>query len=156
MYFTFLKGILQTMCKALQYLIMKEAFQALVTTLGVMAVFDAVWLGVVAKSFYKKYIGFIMTDKPVWSAAILFYFIFAIGLTYFVVHPAWQQSWTTGKLLLAAGLFGLVTYATYDLTNQATLKNWPVTVTFVDLAWGTLLAATTSIITVAILKAIVK
>jgi uncharacterized membrane protein len=135
---------------------MKDALQALMATLGVMAVFDAIWLGVVAKSFYKKYIGFIMADKPVWSAAILFYVIFAVGLSYFVIHPAWQQSWPTGKLIVSAGLFGLVTYATYDLTNQATLKNWPATVTVVDLVWGTILATLTSTLAVSILKALVK
>lgn len=156
MYFTFLKGILQTAHKVLQYILMKEALQALIATLGIMAVLDAVWLGIVARSFYKKYIGFIMTDKPVWSAAVLFYIIFAIGLSYFVIHPAWQQSWATGKLALSAGLFGLVTYATYDLTNQATLKNWPATVTIVDLIWGTVLATMTSVIAVVLLKALAK
>ncbi|HMS23663.1 MAG TPA: DUF2177 family protein [Candidatus Saccharibacteria bacterium] len=129
---------------------------AFLTSLGTMAVLDAAWLGFIAPSFYKKHIGFIMTDKPNWLAAIAFYLIFIAGLTIFVVYPGWKESYSLIKIGLLGALFGLVTYATYDLTNQATLKNWPYIVTIVDLIWGTLLTASVSVVAVSILKAVIK
>ncbi len=129
---------------------------AFVTSLGAMAVLDAAWLGLVAPAFYKKHIGFIMTDKPNWHAAIAFYLIFILGVTVFVVYPGWKNVDSLVKVGLLGALFGLVTYATYDLTNQATLKNWPHIVTFVDLLWGTVLAATVSVVAVLLLKVFIK
>lgn len=114
--------------------------------LPVFLVIDMIWLGLVAKGFYAKQIGFLMKTNINWTAAIIFYLIFIVGLVLFVITPAitnnsWQQA------LLLGALFGLITYATYDLTNLATLKNWPLLVTVVDLLWGTILAASVSIIT---------
>lgn len=121
-----------------------------------MIVLDAAWLGLIAPKFYKKHIGFIMADKPNWFAAAAFYMIFILGVTLFVVYPGWREGWTVAKTLLLGGLFGLVTYATYDLTNQATLKNWPPIVTVVDMIWGTILTAAVAVVAVAVLKALVK
>lgn len=121
-----------------------------------MAVLDAAWLGLIAPSFYKKHIGFIMTDKPNWLAAIAFYLIFILGVTVFVVYPGWKNTDSLVKIGLLGALFGLVTYATYDLTNQATLKNWPHIVTIVDLLWGTFLTAVVSVVAVCILKILIK
>jgi len=121
-----------------------------------MAVLDAAWLGLIAPSFYKKHIGFIMTDKPNWFAATAFYLIFILGVTIFVVYPGWNNNDSYAKIALLGALFGLVTYATYDLTNQATLKNWPVIVTAVDLVWGTLLTAGVCTLSVILLKAFNK
>ncbi len=135
---------------------MMNYLYAFLTSLGTMAVLDAAWLGFIAPSFYKKHIGFIMTDKPNWLAAIAFYLIFIAGLTIFVVYPGWKESYSLIKIGLLGALFGLVTYATYDLTNQATLKNWPYIVTIVDLIWGTLLTASVSVVAVSILKAVIK
>lgn len=129
---------------------------AYLTSLGVMAVLDAFWLGFVAPAFYKKHIGFIMADAVNWGAAIAFYLIFILGVTVFVVYPGWQQDFAVIKIALLGGLFGLVTYATYDLTNQATLKNWPAIVTGVDLLWGTILTASVSVIAIFLLKTFVK
>lgn len=129
---------------------------AFITSLVTMTVIDAVWLGLVAPAFYKKHIGFIMSDTPNWYAAAIFYVIFIIGLTVFVVYPGWQNAGSLIKIGLLGALFGLVTYATYDLTNQATLKNWPVIITIVDLAWGALLCAAVSVIAVSFLKIIAK
>ena len=121
-----------------------------------MTILDAVWLGLIAPKFYKKHIGFIMADKPNWFAAAAFYLIFILGVTLFIVYPGWKDHWAILKIALMGGLFGLVTYATYDLTNQATLKNWPAIVTGVDLLWGTLLTGAVSVVAVSILKALVK
>jgi len=105
---------------------------------------DMVWLGVAAKNFYTKQIGFLMTPKVNWVAAILFYLLFLAGLVVFAIAPAVEKgSWA--HALVLGTLFGLVTYATYDLTNLATLKDWPLALTVVDLIWGTLLAGSVSV-----------
>jgi len=135
---------------------MSNYVYAFLTALGTMTVLDAAWLGLIAPKFYKNHIGFIMADKPNWFAALSFYLIFILGLTIFVVYPGWKNVDSLVKIGLFGALFGLVTYATYDLTNQATLKNWPPIVTIVDLIWGTVLTATVSVTAVCILKAFIK
>jgi len=103
-----------------------------------------VWLGLAAKNFYTKQIGFLMTPKVNWVAAILFYLLFLVGLVIFVIAPAVERdSWA--RALMLGALFGLVTYATYDLTNLATLQDWPLALTVVDLIWGTTLAGSVSV-----------
>ncbi len=96
---------------------------------------DMVWLGVVAKDFYAKHLGYLMAPKVNWLAALAFYMLFILGLLVFVIQPALVEQ-NLVKLLLTAALFGLVTYSTYDLTNLATVKDWPILITAVDLAWG--------------------
>lgn len=105
----------------------------------IFIIIDAIWLGFVAPKFYKDQIGHLMADKPNLIAALVFYLIFIVGIVYFVVQPAVDQQSIT-KLLIAGALFGFITYATYDLTNLATLRDWPLKVTIVDLAWGTTLS----------------
>jgi uncharacterized membrane protein len=112
-------------------------------TLAVFFLIDMVWLGIVAKTFYRKHLGYLMAPKIVWSAAILFYLLFIAGLLVFAVRPALAAGAPSRALLLGAFL-GLVSYATYDLTNLATFKDWPVVVTVVDLAWGTILGGAVS------------
>lgn len=107
---------------------------------------DMVWLGLVAKNFYSKYLGSLMSPTVNWLAAIIFYLLFIVGVVVFVVTPALKQNSWTSALFLGA-LFGLISYATYDLTNLATLKNWPLIVTIVDLIWGTVLSASVSLVT---------
>ena len=117
--------------------------------LPVFFVIDLIWLVLVAKNFYQKQIGFLMTPDVKWFAAIIFYLLFIGGLVTFVITPAVEKhSWINA--LLFGALFGLITYATYDLTNLATLKDWPLLVTVVDLIWGSVLSASVSIITWAI------
>lgn len=112
--------------------------------LPVFFIIDMVWLGVVAKSFYAKQIGFLMKTDINWTAAILFYLLFIVGLVLFVIAPALEKgSWM--QALLFGALFGFISYATYDLTNLATLKDWPLPVTLVDLLWGAVLAASVSV-----------
>lgn len=114
--------------------------------LTVFIAIDMVWLVLVAKKFYQEQIGFLMKPDINWGAAIIFYLLFIVGLVTFVISPAiYRHSWV--HALLFGALFGLITYATYDLTNLATLKNWPVLVTIVDLIWGTVLSASISVIT---------
>lgn len=114
--------------------------------LPVFFAIDMIWLGLVAKNFYKNQIGFLMTPNINWVAAIIFYLLFIVGLVIFVITPAVEKGSWMYALLLGA-LFGLIAYATYDLTNLATLKDWPLLVTIVDLAWGAVLAASVSVIT---------
>jgi uncharacterized membrane protein len=114
--------------------------------LPVFFAIDMAWLGLVAKNFYSKQIGFLMKTDVNWTAAILFYLLFIAGLVVFVITPAVEKgSWV--HALLFGALFGLITYATYDLTNLATLKDWPLLVAVVDLCWGTALASSVSMIT---------
>lgn len=113
--------------------------------LPVFFVIDMIWLVLVAKNFYQQQIGFLMKPDVNWLAAIIFYLLFIVGLVVFVISPAVEKnSWI--HALLYGAFFGLITYATYDLTNLATLKDWPVLVTVVDLIWGTVLAASVSVI----------
>jgi uncharacterized membrane protein len=114
--------------------------------LSVFLVIDMLWLGFVAKNFYRDQMGTLMKSDINWAAAGAFYLLFALGLVVFVIAPAIEKnSWK--HALLFGALFGLVTYATYDLSNLATLKDWPLLVTIVDLVWGTTLAASVSTIT---------
>ena len=106
---------------------------------------DMLWLGLLARTFYRKHLGYIMAPSPNWPAAIIFYLLFLVGLLVFVVHPG-LESGSLKTTLLRAALYGLITYATYDLTNQATLKDWPVVVTVVDMAWGVFLSVAVSTI----------
>jgi uncharacterized membrane protein len=110
---------------------------------------DMVWLVLIARNFYKNQIGFLMKPEVNWPAAIIFYLLFLVGLVVFVIEPAVaKKEWL--QALGKGALFGLITYATYDLTNMATLKDWPFTVVWVDMIWGTVLAASVSVITYAL------
>lgn len=114
--------------------------------LPVFFIIDMIWLVLVAKNFYQKQIGFLMRPDINWYAAIAFYLLFIAGLVVFVINPALEKHTWTNAMLYGA-LFGLITYATYDLTNLATLKDWPLLVTLVDLIWGSVLAALISVVT---------
>ncbi|PKK98265.1 MAG: DUF2177 domain-containing protein [Tenericutes bacterium HGW-Tenericutes-2] len=114
---------------------------------------DLLWLGIIAKNIYQKYIGELLKPDVNWVAAILFYLLFIGGLVIFVLMPAVDAgSWV--KALLLGALFGFITYATYDLTNLATLKGWPIQITIIDLIWGTFLGASTSTLSYLVYKLI--
>ena len=113
----------------------------LATAIGFLAI-DSVWLGVIAPDLYERSIGHLMADTFRLDGAIAFYVMFIAGILYFAVFPAlnaenprWQAATVKG------GLLGALTYATYDLTNFATLKDWPVSLVYIDIAWGTFLTA---------------
>lgn len=117
-------------------------------TLVAFFAIDMAWLGLVARGFYKNHIGFLLSDKPNWYAAVSFYLLFIAGLLVFAVVPA-VQTGSLKRVVALGALYGLITYATYDLTNQATVKNWPWIVTVVDMAWGAILAASVGAISFA-------
>ncbi len=104
-------------------------------TLVSFAVLDFVWLGLIATSFYKAQIGTHMADQPNWAAALAFYALYIVGLMIFAIRPASLSGGVTQGMLLGA-LFGLFCYATYDLSNLATLKNWSLSLSLVDIGWG--------------------
>ncbi len=114
--------------------------------LPVFMAVDMVWLGAIAKGFYRAQLGPLLRPDVNWTAAIIFYLLYITGLVLFVIGPSIEK----GSWIYALGfgaLFGLISYATYDLTNLATLKDWPLVITLVDLAWGAVLGAMVSIIT---------
>ena len=113
---------------------------AFFSTLALMGVLDGLWLGVVARKFYRSQLGSLMAARPNWIAAGIFYLIFAVGVTYFVVNPAIADDRPVSALYRGA-FFGLVAYATYDLTNQATIEGWSPVVTVVDMLWGAIMTA---------------
>jgi uncharacterized membrane protein len=118
----------------------------IVTYLAILAAFlllDAVWLGLVARQFYASRLGDLLAPNVQWWAAILFYLLFAAGILHFVVGPR-SAGGTPAGVFVAGAFFGLVTYAAYDLTNQAVLRGWPPVITIVDLAWGAVLTGTVS------------
>jgi uncharacterized membrane protein len=111
---------------------------AYLTTAVVFLAIDMVWLGFVAKTFYRDRIGHLLAEDFNLVAATGFYLFYVIGIVIFAVAPALQSgSWKTA--LTMGALFGLFAYATYDMTNLATLRGWPVAVTVVDMAWGTVI-----------------
>lgn len=116
------------------------------TALSLFLILDGVWLGFLAKSFYAKQIGFLFKTNINWIAALLFYVLFIFALLIFVINPAIEKNSIIHAILLGA-LFGFITYATYDLTNLATLKDWPIAVTIVDLIWGSFVTAVVSSVT---------
>jgi uncharacterized membrane protein len=118
-----------------------------ITLIAFLAI-DLVWLGVIAKSMYQKYLGYLMAPEVTWWAAFLFYFLFVVGLLVFVVDPGLKENSLTATLWRAA-LFGLITYATYDLTSHALIKDWPAIITAVDLIWGVVLSMIVSSISYA-------
>lgn len=117
----------------------------------VFIVIDLIWLGVIASKLYRKYLGFIMADKFNMPAALLFYLIFVGGIVFFVINPALANQ-SLAYAIGAGAFFGFIAYATYDLTNLATLKNWPVLITFIDLIWGSFVSASVGGITYLILQ----
>ncbi len=109
-------------------------------------VIDLIWLVLIAKDLYQRQIGHLMAENVNWAAAVIFYLLFIGGLVFFAIYPAVNDGqWT--KALLYGALFGFMAYATYDLTNLATLKDWPIQITIIDLVWGTFLGASVSSLT---------
>jgi uncharacterized membrane protein len=105
-------------------------------SLGVLLLLDAVWLGWIAKGFYQNQLGSLLSASVSWLPAILFYFLYAAGLTIFVTLPAIDRDDSLLRIALLSALFGLVAYGAYDLTNLATLREFPVFLAFVDMTWG--------------------
>lgn len=114
-----------------------------ISTLVVLAIIDAAWLFTMADRIYRPVIGELLVEKFRPAPAIIFYLLFCLGVTLFATLPGMKSGdWKTAALW--GGLFGFFCYATYDLTNQATLKVWATKITLIDLAWGTFLCATSA------------
>ncbi len=127
--------------------------QLYVVSICVFALCDLLWLGVIARNFYQSRLGHLLGDVVVWPAAIVFYIVFLFGLTYFVTYAHFNDGVRT--ILVQGFLFGLVTYGAYDLTNHATLREWPLAVTLIDMLWGAclgMIVAVVSYLTVHALK----
>ena len=113
---------------------------------AVFLVLDLAWIGFVAQGLYERLLGDLLADEPNVAAAVLFYVIFLAGLVYFVIAPAVEQGSPRSALLRGAA-FGLVTYATWDLTSLAVIEGFPVAIVPIDIAWGAVLGATVSAVT---------
>ena len=111
---------------------------AYLLTVVVFFAIDLTWLGLIAKNLYRKYLGGFLSDTVNWTAAFVFYALFIIGIFIFSILPAVEKN-SFSHAVIMGGLFGFFTYATYDLTNLATLKNWPLTIVYIDIIWGTIL-----------------
>ena len=109
-------------------------------TVPVFFVIDIIWLGVVAKGFYQKNLKYILSPNVNWTAAIIFYLIYIAGILIFAVLPAVAKDSLRHAAVWGA-LFGFFTYATYDLTNLALLKDWPIVIVIVDILWGVVLCS---------------
>jgi uncharacterized membrane protein len=125
---------------------MKTTIIAYLSSLIPMLVIDFIWLTTMSKRFYSVHIGHLMSGSPKLIPAAIFYLIYALGVAVLIILPAIHNQSGIGKVFLLGALLGLVAYGTYDLTNQATLKNWPTIVALVDLAWGALVTGIVSVI----------
>ena len=132
---------------------MNEILKVLVVA-GSMVLIDGVWLATMTSRFYKKNLGNLLAEKANFLAAGLFYAIYVVGVLVIIINPALENKYSYVKTFVHGALFGLVAYSTYDLTNQATLKNWPVIVTIVDMLWGALLTGLVSVVALRIIKAL--
>jgi len=115
-------------------------------TVPVFFAIDMVWLGFAARTFYRSHLGPLLRPNVNWAAAILFYLLYILGILIFATLPALEDR-SLPQAAVLGGLFGFFAYATYDLTNLATVARWPLAVTLVDLAWGAAVAAATAYLT---------
>jgi uncharacterized membrane protein len=107
---------------------------------------DMLWLGVIAKNMYAKYLGKFISNEVNWTAAIVFYLLFVAGVMIFAIIPGITDN-SLKQLIIKAALFGLFTYATYELTNMATIKNWPLNIVIIDIIWGMALSTIVAVVT---------
>ena len=126
-------------------------FKLYAVALPTFLVMDLIWLGVVARSFYQGQMGHLMRAHVNWAAAIAFYLLFVAGIVVLAVWPAVERKSFTHALALGA-LLGLVTYAAYDLTNLATVKDWPVLITAIDLVWGSFVSGITALLSFLVIR----
>lgn len=116
-----------------------------IASLASFLVIDMIWLGLVARGMYRAQMGPLLAESPNWTAAFVFYALFILGVMFFVVSPAIDaDSW--GVLLRNGAFFGLITYATYDLTSLAVVKGFPASIAMIDMVWGTVLVTSVSAI----------
>jgi len=119
-------------------------------TLPVFFAIDMLWLGLIAKNIYQEQLGHYLKTNPNWPAAIIFYLIYIIGIIIFAVLPNINKE--PPKAAIFGALFGFFAYATYDLTNYSTIKNWPLGIVIIDIIWGTILTSTVALVSYFIAK----
>jgi uncharacterized membrane protein len=117
-------------------------------TAGIFFIIDLFWLGAAARGLYDRHIGGLLRDQVNWAAAVLFYLIYIGGILVFVQIPALSGNWSILRVALYGGMLGFFAYATFDLTSLALIRNWSVTITVVDLIWGTVLTGSTAALSV--------
>jgi uncharacterized membrane protein len=130
---------------------MRQLILHYLVVFGVFLAIDAVWLSNAGRLLYVPEIGALLKERPNFVVAFLFYAIYAVGLLVFVVTPQ-LESGSIGKAVLWGGLFGLVAYATYDMTNLATLKDFTTRIAIIDMIWGTVLSASVSAVAVWLIR----
>ncbi len=130
---------------------MLETIKIYISTVLVMAGLDGIWLGFIIKNFNMKHLAGIVSVKILWWPVLLFYPIYALGVYFFVINPS-LEAHSISMALWRGALLGLISYAAYDLTNNATIAGWLVAVTFTDITWGAVVTALTSVIIYIIFK----
>lgn len=130
---------------------MRQAISHYVVVLVVFLAIDSIWLSTAGRTIYVTEIGQLLRDRPNFVVAFAFYALYAFGLLAFVVQPAVSET-AYARALVYGGLFGLVAYATYDMTNLATLKGFTTKIAMIDLAWGTVLSAIVSVTSVWLIR----
>ncbi len=116
---------------------------------------EMVWLGLLARKIYEKHLGYLMADKPNLMVSLIYFIIVVWGLIFFAIYPALTKS-SLSYAIIAGALFGFMTYATYSMTNLATLKDWPLFITLIDVSWGTVLNSLTAGLSFYIIKMFIK
>lgn len=122
-------------------------------SLVILLALDALWLGWLARDFYRTQLGALMAETVSWVPALVFYFLYTAGLTLFVTLPGLDRADPLLRVAVLSAIFGLVAYGTYDLTNLATLRGFSLPLALVDMAWGAFLSATVGTLTTIIYKA---
>ncbi len=130
---------------------MKTFLISFISALITMFAIDAVWLTSMS-GFYRKHLGHLMTDTFSISFAGIFYVLYAVVISVLVVVPAFEGNTETLKVFGYGALLGLAAYGAYDLTNHATLKEWPLVVTLVDMFWGALLTSIVAVIATSVVR----
>ncbi len=134
----------------------KIAFLSYFITLLLLIVFDGIWLSFVIKRFVTENIGHLMADSVKMGPVFVFYPLYALVITVLVVLPAIQGDFSPWKVLVFGGLLGLAAYGAYDLTNHATLKEWPFLMTVVDMSWGVTMTGVVSVLTFYLSNILIK
>jgi len=132
---------------------MSRIFLTYIVSVPVFFIVDMIWLGVIAKDFYRKALEPLITPNINWIAAIIFYLLFLVGVLIFALLPGMEKRSLVYTITMAA-LFGFIAYATYDLTNLATIRDWPLMLSIVDMIWGSFLSASTATLTYLIMSRI--
>lgn len=146
-------GILSNVCQRLDRVMGMKWISAYVVAGLVFGLLDFLWLGKIGRPLYEARMGQFLADRPNMGAALLFYAIYLVGITWFVVVPALDKD-SLGAAAIGGFLLGLVAYATWNLTNLAVLKDYPSSIVPIDMAWGSLATMATSVLTVLLVRAL--